>query len=175
MASGWDTDGGVLAPSCQRRRVSGWDATRCSYGEVHVGDGAINKMAMMKKGDKCPVPRKAGYPAGSTRSQTTAWVHVHARYNSTMLVCTGGLDRLAPAGSTRSQTTAWVHRAPPAFSVGIGTARAPSGLTSPTVTCHRYYPLCLHFSLRCCSLEGGQACPFLTLPGVASRLPSEAA
>ena len=86
-----------------------------------------------------------------------------------------GLDRLAPAGSTRSQTTAWVHRAPPAFSVGIGTARAPSGLTSPTVTCHRYYPLCLHFSLRCYSLRGGQACPFLTLPGVASRLPSEAA
>ena len=66
-----------------------------------------------------------------------------------------GLDRLAPAGSTRSQTTAWVHRAPPAFSVGIGTARAPSGLTSPTVTCHRYYPLCLHFSLRCYSPEGG--------------------
>ena len=67
-----------------------------------------------------------------------------------------GLDRLAPAGSTRSQTTAWVHRAPPAFLVGIGTARAPSGLTSPTVTCHRYYPLCLHFSLRCYSPEGGK-------------------
>ena len=55
----------------------------------------------------------------------------------------------------RRQPRGWVHRAPPAFSVGISTARAPNGLTSPTVTCHRYYSLCLSFSLRCYSPEGG--------------------
>ena len=74
-----------LAPAgSTRSQTTAW-----VHRAPHVGDGAINKMAMMKKGDKCPVPRKAGYPAGSTRSQTTAWVHVHARYNSTRLVRNG--------------------------------------------------------------------------------------
>ena len=101
------------------------------------------------------VPLKSGVPCGE---HTLADNRVGTRARTLQLYKASaqrGLDRLAPAGSTRSQTTAWVHRAPPAFSVGIGTARAPSGLTSPTVTCHRYYPLCLHFSLRCYSPEGG--------------------
>ena len=102
------------------------------------------------------VPRRSGAPRGE---HTLADNRVGTRARTLQLYKASaqrGLDRLAPAGSTRSQTTAWVHRAPPAFLVGIGTARAPSGLTSPTVTCHRYYPLCLHFSLRCYSPEGGK-------------------